>query len=104
MWGTLLALTSGAGTLASRARNTPSYGYHLLAALGSHGTFILQTVVGLNLLIEALRTPGWHRTALACVVYTASSTLGSVLSHWVAMRFVERGSRRVGAYATESQS
>lgn len=98
IWIVLLISTSGTSTLASRARNTPSYVYHALAALGSHGTFIISQLIGLDILVEVIRTHNTHMAIVACAVYAASSTSGSILSHWVAMRFFERGNRRVGSY------
>lgn len=98
IWVLLLISTSGTSTLASRARNTPSLMYHALAALGSHGTFIVSQLIGLDILVEVLRTHDWHRATVACLVYASASTTGSILSHVIAMKFLERGNRRVGSY------
>lgn len=98
VWAAILMLTNGTGTLASRARNTPSVGYHTVAALASHGTYILGQLIGLDLLIEAINTRDRGLALTVCTVYALASTLGSVIVHWVAMRYFEKGRRRVGAY------
>lgn len=98
IWSFLLLITSGSGTLASRARNTPSYGYHSLAALGSHGTFFIQQLIGIDIIVEVIRTRSVSLAVTGFVVYATASTLGSVLSHWAAMKFFEKGNRRVGSY------
>lgn len=99
LWSAVLILTNGSGTLASRARNTPSIGYHALAALLSHGTFFVSNLIGIDVLVEVIKN---HDARLACmgfVVYAGASTSGSIVSHWVAMRFLEKGNRRVGGIA-----
>jgi hypothetical protein len=77
--------------------------YHMLAAMGSHSTFFLAQIIGVDLLVEIIQT---HNAALAVkgfLVYAGASTAGSVLSHWIAMNYFEHGNRRVGAY-TETVS
>lgn len=98
IWSVLLATTNGTGTLASRARNTPSYKYHSIAALLSHGTFFASSLVGIDLFIEIINTHSLALIAKGFTVYALSSTLGSVGIHWIAINFFEKGNRRVGAY------
>lgn len=98
IWSVLLLATSGTSTLASRARNTPSYGYHFLASMGSHGTFFLAQLIGIDLIVEIIQTQSWSLALTGFLVYAGASTFGSVTSHWMAMRFFEKGNRRVGAY------
>ena len=97
IWGVMLMATSGSGTLASRARNTPSYAYHALAAVFSHGTYYVSALIGVDVMVEVIHT---HDVGLALrgfIVYAGASTFGSVLSHFIAMHYFEKGSRRVGA-------
>ncbi len=98
LWAAMLALTNGSGTLASRARNTSSYAYHTAAALFSHGCFFVAQLVGLDLLIEVIRTRNVTLALQAFVVYALASTAGSVLMHWLAIHFFENSTRRVGGY------
>jgi hypothetical protein len=98
IWALVLAITSGSGTLASRARNTPSYTYHALAALFSHGTFFVSNLIGVDVLVEVIRTRDPKLALTGFLVYAGASTFGSIASHFVAMHFFETGNRRVGAY------
>jgi len=98
IWAITLMLTNGSGTLASRARNTPSYGYHAVAALFSHGCFFVAQLVGLDILVEVLRTHDVALAAKAFACYALTSTTGSVLMQYFAIRFLEKGNRRVGGY------
>lgn len=98
LWSIILVFTNGSGTLASRARNTPSYAYHALAALASHGTFFLSSLIGVDLMVEIIKT---HSVTLALqgfLVYALSSTAGSIGVHWMAINHFEKGNRRVGGY------
>ena len=99
VWSVMLIATAGSGTLASRARNTPSYTYHTLAALLSHGTFFISNLIGIDILVEVIQTRDAQLALIGFFVYAGASTLGSVLSHWIAMRFIETtGDRHVGGY------
>ena len=99
IWSILLIATSGSSTIASRARNTPSYTYHTLAALMSHGTFFLGQLIGIDLIVEVIATRSIKLALTGFLVYAGASTLGSVLSHWAAMTFFEKGgNRKVGGY------
>lgn len=98
IWGLLLAATNGCSTLTSRARNTPSYWYHGLAAMMNHAIWFVVNVmfVGIAIDIGALHD---HRAAAgAWLFYTVCSTTGSVAVHYVSINFFERGNRRVGSY------
>lgn len=98
IWACMLVVTSGSSTLASRARNTPSYAYHAIAAMMSHGTFFVSQLIGIDVLIEVIRTRDPKLALTGFLVYAGASTFGSIASHFVAMHFFETGNRRVGAY------
>lgn len=99
VWGLLLALTNGASTLTSRARNTPSYGYHGAAAFFNHAIWGVTNVmfVGVAIDIGSGATSGWA-AAGALAFYAVCSTTGSIAVHWLSIRFFEKGNRRVGGY------
>jgi len=83
----LTILQNASFTLVSRARNSGSISYHAGAAVLSNGIWLLvirQVVTSLN------STP----TMLA---YLAGAVLGSVAMHYVSMRWIEKGKRKVGA-------
>jgi hypothetical protein len=102
IWSVMLALTSGSGTLASRARNTPSLTYHGSAAMFSHGTFFISQLIGVDLMVEIIRTRDVKLALTGFLVYAGASTAGSLAMHLLAMRYFERGNRRVGTYEVES--
>lgn len=99
VWSAVLICMAAASTLASRARNTSNLFYHACCAVGSHGTFIVAQFIGVDLIVEIVRTKSWTLAAAGFLVYVSASTSGSVLSHFISMRYLEKGSRRVGSYS-----
>jgi len=98
LWGLLLAATNGASTLTSRARNTPSYGYHGVAACVNHAIWFCTNVMFVGIAIDIGALHDWHKAVGAFVFYTTCSTIGSVSIHWISINYFETGNRRVGAY------
>lgn len=83
----LTILQNASFTLVSRARNSSSIGYHAIAAVGSNGIWLLvirRVVMNLN-------------STDLMLTYLAGSVCGSVLMHYVSMRWIEKGKRKVGA-------
>lgn len=98
-WGFLLALTNGASTLTSRARNTPSYWYHGLASFVNHSVWFLTNVMFVGVAVDIGRGSLTLGAAAAVWAFYAScSTAGSVAVHWLSITCFEKGNRRVGAY------
>lgn len=93
-WSLLLVVQNAAFTWVSRARNSGSYGYHAVAAIASNGTYFAVQFVLVSMVAQGVT---FGRGLLLGLVYVASTTAGSVLMHWVSIRFLERGKRRVGA-------
>lgn len=102
LWGLLLALTNGASTLTSRARNTPSYTYHGLAACANHAIWFCANVMFVGVAIDIGALSNWRLAAGAWLFYTVCSTIGSIGVHWVSINYFEKGNRRVGAYEDRS--
>lgn len=98
VWGALLMLTNGASTLTSRARNTPSYGYHAAAACFNHGTWFFTNILFVGVAIDISKSSGWREGALSALFYVTCSTIGSIGMHWISIRYFEKGDRRVGSY------
>ncbi|MBB3017659.1 hypothetical protein FHR70_000699 [Microvirga lupini] len=94
LWFLLLVVQNAAFTWVSRARNSGSYGYHAIAAVFSNGIWFVSQF----LLIGMVVRPGmqlsdaYHLGA----VYIAGTVTGSVLMHWVSVRWLEQGKRKVG--------
>lgn len=102
VWGVLLALTNGMSTLVSRARNTPSYPYHAVCALLNHAAWFIVNVMFVGVAVNIGALTDRRAAVFAWVFYTVCSTVGSVVTHYVSIRFFEHGNRRVGAYEEKS--
>ena len=94
-WFFLLIIQNAAFTWVSRARNSGSYGYHAIAAVFSNGVWFVSQFI----LIGMIAKPGMPFSAALSMglVYISGTVCGSVLMHWVSVRFLERGKRKVGA-------
>jgi len=98
VWGLLLAATNGASTLTSRARNTPSYGYHGIASLINHGIWFVTNVMFVGVAIDIGKSASWGTSAAVWLFYVTCSTAGSIGIHWISINYLETGKRRVGRY------
>lgn len=93
-WAALLVLQNAAFTWVSRARNGGSLGYHAVAAIVSNGVFFASQFL---LIGFVARDESPSRAMALAAVYVSATTAGSVLMHWVSVRWLERGKRKVGA-------
>lgn len=71
-------------TLVSRARNSKSILYHTLAAIGSNGTWLLV----FREMVTEVGSPA------SMITYLVASVIGSILMHYVAMRFFEKPKKK----------
>lgn len=94
-WFLLLVLQTAAFTWVSRARNSGSIGYHAIASVFSNGIFFVTNII----LIGMVTLQGLTLTALVGMglIYVAGTVTGAVLMHYVALRWLEKGKRKVGA-------
>ena len=94
-WFLILVVQNAAFTWVSRARNSGSYGYHAVAAVFSNGVWFVSQF----LLIGMVAKPGMalEDAAPLGLVYVAGTVTGSVLMHWISVRWLENGRRKVGA-------
>lgn len=83
----LVILQNASFTLVSRARNSGSFSYHAVAATLSNGFYIF-VFDHLNSNVEELSTK---------IVYIIGTVIGSVLMHYISIRYIEKGKRKVGA-------
>jgi hypothetical protein len=100
IWGLLLVLTNAAGTLSSRARNTPSYGYHGATAFVNHAVWFVVNVMFVGAAVDIGRDPGLAAAGI-WAYYACCSTVGSIAAQWIGITFLERGRRRVGTYGDD---
>jgi hypothetical protein len=94
-WFLLLVVQNAAFTWVSRARNSGSIGYHAVASVASNGIWFASQFF----LIGLVAKPGmpFADAAILGAIYIAGTVTGSVLMHIASIRWLEKGSRRVGA-------
>ena len=90
LWGVMLIGQNFSNTLVSRARNSNSLGYHASAALFSNGVWFASQFILVGSIVDALKTADVMRAIGLGVFYTSCTFLGSVVSHWFAMRYLEK--------------
>ncbi len=95
LWFMLLVVQNAAFTWVSRARNSGSYGYHAIAAVFSNGIWFVSQFI----LIGMVAKPGMPLSEAMTlgVVYIAGTVTGSVMMHYAAINWLEKGKRKVGA-------
>lgn len=93
-WALLLIVQNASFTLVSRARNSGSYWYHAVAAVGSNGIWFASQFLLIGMVVKPGLSAGMIATLAG--VYVASTVFGSVLMHWISVRFIEKGKRKVG--------
>lgn len=99
LWALALMVQQASATWVSRARNSGSVRYHAIASIGSNGIWFLSQVFLLNNLLAGLRDQAWVRIAGIGLFYTVFCVIGSITAHTLLLKYVERGSRKVGAAA-----
>lgn len=94
-WFFLLVVQTAAFTWVGRARNSGSIGYHAVASVFSNGIWFVSQF----LLIGMVAKPGMplREAFVLGAVYIAGTVTGATTMHWLALRYLERGSRKVGA-------
>lgn len=97
LWACLLVLQNAAFTFVSRARNSGSYGLHIVAAFASNGVWMTTQFVSLAVMIDVIKTGTLREKVAVGLFYSVCTVVGSVAMHWVGKTFIEKGNRKVGA-------
>lgn len=79
-------LQNASFTLVSRARNSSSIWYHAIASVFSNGIWLLV----IRQVVQHLDSP------TLMVTYLMGSVFGSVAMHFISMKYLEKGKRKVG--------
>lgn len=95
LWFLLLVVQTAAFTWVSRARNSGSIGYHALASVASNGIWFFSQLLLIGFAIKP--GLGFDETVRLGIIYVTGTVTGAVLMHWVALRWLEKGKRKVGA-------
>ena len=97
IWALILILQNASTTWASRARNSGSVGYHSIASIASNGVwFVSFTILTDSVLKAAASGSAWNWTFLF-IFYTTFTVTGATLAHYLSMKYLETGNRKVGA-------
>lgn len=95
LWALLLVVQTAAFTWVSRARNSGSLMYHGIASVFSNGIWFVSQFI----LIATVIKPGMpiRDIVLSGAIYVVATVTGALLMHWVSMKYLEQGKRKVGA-------
>jgi hypothetical protein len=96
LWGILLLAQNASFTAVSRARNSGSVKYHILAGLFSNGVWIANMFVIFDQIERAKQSHNVLLITGTIAFYTALTLTGSVLMHYWLLR-KEKGKMKVGA-------
>src|SRR5262245_14285288 len=97
LWAILLILQNAAFTFVSRARNSASYGLHIIAAFTSNGVWMATQFISLAVMIDIIKSGTLTEKVAVGAFYSVFTVIGSVTMHWIGKNFIEKGNRRVGA-------
>lgn len=91
LWFLLLIVQAMAFTWVSRARNSGSLTYHGIAATISNTVYFVANLF----MIQKLANANMPTSELMfiCAATVVGQTLGSLLMHWAAMKWLEKGNR-----------
>lgn len=94
-WFIILVLQAMGFTLVSRARNSGSVMYHGIVSVISNSVWFVSQLF----LVSFMTKPDMPMSTLAlyCAVYVSGNTVGSTLMHYAAIKWFEKGKRKVGA-------
>jgi hypothetical protein len=84
-------------TLVSRARNSGSILWNGVASIFSNGIWIAGQATIIGIIFEALRSGDITKVVLLGAFYTTFTVIGSMVGQYIALNFIEKGNRRVGA-------
>lgn len=95
-WACLLIIQNASFTLVSRARNSGSYLFHALAAIGSNGIWLASQFILVNQMILTMKDQDWTQAVIMGAFYTTFTVIGSVGMHYISVHYIETGKRKVG--------
>lgn len=90
LWAIALIIQNFSFTLVSRARNSSSYLYHGLAAIGSNGVWFATNLFLVYNIITLVKNSDVMTAVWLGIFYTIFTVTGSLVSHWVCMKYFEK--------------
>lgn len=97
IWAILLVSQNFSFTLVSRSRNSGSLPYHAACSALSNLIFFVSSIIMVDNIVTMIRNSDWWMGFFLATFYTVFTVSGSIAGHYVSMRWLEKGSRRVGS-------
>jgi hypothetical protein len=97
LWAALLILQNASFTWVSRARNSGSLGYHAIAAVFSNGVWFASQFILIDKMVQIIRNGSPAQAIGTGLFYATCTVIGSVSMHYVSLKYLEQGKRKVGA-------
>lgn len=98
IWALVLMAQNASTTWASRARNSGSVRYHSLASVFSNGVWFVSFTLLTDSVMKAAASAAGPATWLGLLLfYTTFTVTGASLMHWISIKYLEKGNRKVGA-------
>ena len=97
LWAVVLVGYEASTTFLARAVNSGSLWYHAIAALVANAFYAGRYIFLLESGLKVLQSGSLADIVLPALFFVVCTVTGSVGGHYAAMRWVERGNRRVGA-------
>jgi hypothetical protein len=93
-WFIVLVLQAMGFTVVSRARNSGSVIYHGIVSVISNSVWFVSQLF----LVSFMTKPDMPLGTLVIygAVYVSGNTIGSTLMHYISIRWLEKGKRKVG--------
>jgi hypothetical protein len=98
VWGILLIIQNFSFVAVSRARNSGSITLHAIASLFSNGIWFASMFIIVDSINAAIRNASAGEAVFLGLFYTTFTLTGSIVSHYVMMRWIEpRVNRKTGS-------
>ncbi len=95
-WAIVLYIQQFTYLFSGRAKNSGSLKYSAIAGLFSHSSWFVANVYFISSLLDYRDAPAEIK-ALICLFYVTFTISGTVSAQWIALKYLETGSMRVGA-------
>lgn len=89
LWGILLLVQNFSFTIVSRARNSKSLAYHAIASVFSNSIWFASQFIIIDSISKVIKTADLVLGIKLGLFYTCFTMIGSLSSHWMAMKFWE---------------
>jgi len=96
LWGLVTLLLNANNTALARARTSGSLTYHSIMAATAGLVWIFNQLFAVNILWDVWHKHKWDQFTIVTILYIIVTVVGSVGSHFILMKYIEKGKARVG--------